>query len=171
MSCDLSIQTMRVNDFELCFSEGGWVKYSGQGAEKIDYPKEDCLVFDTENIVAVGQAPVMVVALSKSNWYSWISPKLFNDSLANDDDLKFDDLIDFGDENQILIGHNVAFDRSKVADAYRMHSKKVFLDTMSFHVATNGCSSQQLGTKLAQNSDLQKLGKISAKNRYLLDFK
>ena len=122
---------------------GGWIRYNGDGSEAIPFPPDDCLVFDTENIVAVGHVPVMNVAVSKTNWYSWINPKLFTDTLPGNKDLTPSDFIDFGDHEQILIGHNVAFDRAKIKNEYCLKSKKIFLDTMSFHSATHGVSNQQ----------------------------
>ena len=62
-----------------------------------------------------------------------INPALFTDNLPSNDELQNSDLIKFGPHDQILIGHNVAFDRSKVAEEYQIRSKKIFLDTMSFH--------------------------------------
>ena len=69
--------------------------------------------------------------------------------MPTNDGLQNSDLIKFGPHDQILIGHNVAFDRSKVAEEYQTRSKKIFLDTMSFHEGPDSfcCFFLQLETK------------------------
>lgn len=161
-------QTIPVRPKAFVSDIGGWIKYTEDGqTESIPYPLDDCLVFDTENIVTNGHCPVMTVALSKSNWYSWLNPKLLTNQLPDNSEVTESDLIDFGEHDQVLIGHNVSFDRTKVKGEYNFRSKKVFLDTMSFHNATHGVSHHQQKTKMIENADIRKYGRLKAKNRYL----
>ena len=56
---------------KLIFDRGGWIRYENQKSQDIEFPPENCLVYDTENIVSVGHVPVMVVAVSEKAWYTW----------------------------------------------------------------------------------------------------
>ena len=99
----------------------------------------------------------MTAAVSDTAWYTWINPKFFSNSLPSDDFLQKSDLIDFGPEKQILIGHNVAFDRTRVQQEYDFESNKTFIDTMSLHNSLHGVSSKQYALKKkSQSSKLQK---------------
>lgn len=56
----------------------GWTKYSSNGKyEAVDYPDERVYVFDIEVCVKDGHYPTLATALSKNNWYSWCSNRLF----------------------------------------------------------------------------------------------
>ena len=56
---------------ELIFDRGGWITYENGKGQDLEFPPENCLVYDTENIVSVGHVPVMVVAVSEKAWYTW----------------------------------------------------------------------------------------------------
>lgn len=147
---------------EFVLDKGGWIKYEKGGTVEVDHPEESCLVFDTENIVTIGSCPVMNAAVSHDCWYTWINPKLFDDTIPTDEYLTSNDLINFGMSKQILIGHNVAFDRAKVKEEYQFKSEKTFIDTMSLHNALHGVSSKQMLVKMKSKS-----AALTASDRYL----
>lgn len=138
--------------------KSGWVRYpvlkapDGQGAAlgdgvAVEYPHEDdgALVFDVETMVQESHFSVMATAAGPSAWYAWLSPWLLGES-----DRK-DHLIPFGPASKqktqpprLLIGHNVGYDRARIADEYHLEQSQIrFLDTLSLHVAVRGISSPQ----------------------------
>ena len=58
---------------------------------------------------------------------------------------------------KLVIGHNVAFDRQRVLEEYRLEPTGLqFIDTMSLHMAVSGLGSQQRGKWLsAQKKKLE----------------
>ena len=94
----------------------------------------------------------MTAAVSESSWYTWISPHFFSDTIPSDSSLRKNDLIDFGPNKKILIGHNVAFDRTRVKQEYELKSENIFIDTMSLHNSLHGVSSKQLLLKKKSES-------------------
>ncbi|CBY40909.1 unnamed protein product [Oikopleura dioica] len=140
----------------------GWIKYQNGKEMSVDYPDEDALVFDTENLVQIGSCPVMTAAVSESFWYTWISPHFFSNTLPSDTSLRKNDLIDFGPKKKILIGHNVAFDRTRVKQEYELKSENIFIDTMSLHNSLHGVSSKQILLKKKSQSS-----KLKGSDRYL----
>ena len=56
---------------ELIIDRGGWIRYENEESQDVEFPPENCLVYDTENIVSVEHVPVMVVAVSEKAWYTW----------------------------------------------------------------------------------------------------
>ena len=51
-------------------------------------------------------------------------------------------------EPRLVIGHNVAYDRIRVGDEYRLEvSGTRYLDTMALHIAVAGMTSQQVTTR------------------------
>ncbi|KAF4551307.1 DNA polymerase gamma-like protein [Elsinoe fawcettii] len=121
--------------------KSGWTKYFADGTwEAVDAPEEQVLTFDTEVMWKETSFPAMACAASDSAWYSWISPWLLGESASDQH------LIPFGDikTSRIIIGHNVGYDRARVAEEYQLdQSKNFFVDTMSLHVAVNGMCSRQ----------------------------
>ncbi|KAF7724844.1 DNA-directed DNA polymerase gamma mip1 [Apophysomyces ossiformis] len=119
----------------------GWTRYGPDGEiEAVKYPQEDTLVFDVEVLVKEGHYPTIAVAASPTAWYSWTSPYLIDRKEGSEH------LISFGksDEERLIIGHNVGYDRARIAEEYsRVPSKIRFLDTMSLHIAVAGLCSQQ----------------------------
>ncbi|GAA6024384.1 hypothetical protein JCM8202_004690 [Rhodotorula sphaerocarpa] len=146
----------------------GWTVYHPDGSfESIDYPPEDdaTLVFDVETLPYVGgHYPIMAVAVGKSGWYAWCSPWL-----TGDDD-KPNHLIPFGPARtsaesrevpsaddgdpslterpgtppRLLIGHNVLFDRARIAHEYTLRRPSTrYIDTLSLHVAVSGLTNPQ----------------------------
>lgn len=121
----------------------GWTKYQDGTWEAVDAPEEDMLTFDTEVMYKESQFAVMACAASPTAWYAWLSPWLLGET-ENDQQL-----IPLGDptKERIVVGHNVGYDRARVAEEYDLRqSKNFFLDTMSLHVAVNGMCSRQRPT-------------------------
>ncbi|PSK43084.1 DNA polymerase gamma, mitochondrial [Elsinoe australis] len=121
--------------------KSGWTKYFADGSWKaVDAPEEQVLTFDTEVMWKETSFPAMACAASDSAWYSWLSPWLLEESESDQH------LIPLGDINtpRIIIGHNVGYDRARVAEEYQLsQSRNYFMDTMSLHVAVNGMCSRQ----------------------------
>ena len=117
-------------------------------------PREEMLTFDTEVMWKESAFAVMACAASDTAWYAWLSPWLMGES-ENDQHL-----IPLGNSNQarVVIGHNIGYDRARVAEEYDLQqSKNFFLDTMSLHVAVNGMCSRQRPTwmKHKKNRDMR----------------
>lgn len=122
----------------------GWTAYDQFTGEaySVDYPDEDMLFFDVEVCVQDGQLPTLAVALSSTRWYfvfvdyllginffrySWCSDRLVNLSEyptfprlkhlipleSSNTNFSF-----FKSFEKIVIGHNIAYDRSRVAEQY-----------------------------------------------------
>ncbi|PNS19280.1 DNA polymerase gamma, mitochondrial [Sphaceloma murrayae] len=119
----------------------GWTKYNPDGSwTAVEAPQEQVLTFDTEVMWKETSFPAMACAASDSSWYSWISPWLLEESESDQH------LIPLGDIKtpRIIIGHNVGYDRARVAEEYQLdQSRNFFMDTMSLHVAVNGMCSRQ----------------------------
>jgi DNA polymerase gamma 1 len=137
----------------------GWTKYYPDGrTEAVDAPQEDMLCFDTEVMWKESSFAVMACAVSPTNWYAWLSPWLLEES---DNDRH---LIPLGDPNQerIIVGHNIGYDRARIAEEYDIQqSKNSFLDTMSLHVAVNGMCSRQRPTWMKHRKNRELRDKIA----------
>jgi DNA polymerase gamma 1 len=122
-------------------ARSGWTKYNSDGTtEAIEAPEETTLTFDTEVMWKETSFACMACAVSPTAWYAWISPWLLEESKSDRH------LIPLGDPSQprIIVGHNVGYDRARVAEEYTIgQSKNSFIDTMSLHVASNGMCSRQ----------------------------
>ncbi|KAL9102107.1 MAG: hypothetical protein Q9163_002711 [Psora crenata] len=135
--------------------QSGWTKYSQNGTyEAVEAPQEEMLTFDTEVMWKESSFAVMACAASTTAWYAWLSPWLLGES-ENDRHL-----VPLGspDQARIVIGHNIGYDRARVAEEYNIRqSKNFFLDTMSLHVAVNGMCSRQRPTwiKHKKNRDMR----------------
>ncbi|KIJ34304.1 hypothetical protein M422DRAFT_213228 [Sphaerobolus stellatus SS14] len=123
--------------------ESGWTKYwtDEDGVhESVEAPDEDMLVFDVETLPNYSPFAVMACAASPTAWYTWISPWLLGEM---DDPAQ---LVPIGNPSKarIVIGHNVAYDRCRTLEEYRLERPGTrWLDTMALHVAVNGISSHQ----------------------------
>ncbi|GAA5963350.1 hypothetical protein JCM8115_000986 [Rhodotorula mucilaginosa] len=138
----------------------GWTIYHPDGSfESVPYPPEDdrSLVFDVETLPYVGgHFPIMAVAAGTKGWYAWCSPWL-----TGEDD-KPNHLIPFGPAAEasepsnstlfepssaaprLLIGHNVLFDRARIAQEYSLRRPSTrYIDTLSLHVAVSGLTNPQ----------------------------
>ena len=82
----------------------------------------------------------MACAASKGAWYAWLSPWLMGESEDPEH------LIPFGapDAHRVVVGHNVSYDRSRIAEEYSLDgTNSRFIDTMALHIAVKGISSHQ----------------------------
>ena len=154
--------------------QSGWTKYDEDGShEAVEAPQEEMLTFDTEVMWKESSFAVMACAASKTAWYAWLSPWLMGESESDRH------LIPLGnpDQARIIIGHNIGYDRARIAEEYDVRqSKNFFLDTMSLHVAVNGMCSRQRPTwmkhkktrdmraKMAEESNSIELSKMLENN-------
>ena len=133
----------------------GWTKYHADGTnEAVKEPHEQMITFDTEVMWKESSFAVMACAASPTAWYAWLSPWLLGES---DTDKH---LVPLGDPDQcrIIVGHNVGYDRARIAEEYDLRqSRNFFMDTMSLHVAVNGMCSRQRPTwmKHKKNRDMR----------------
>lgn len=138
----------------------GWTRYGRDGSVKQveDLKGERLVCFDVETLYKLSQYPVMATAASPDAWYSWISPNIFEDPPKEPPrsqepwDRSVPDCYPktliplFGDNKQptIVVGHNVGYDRGRVAEEYSLDLTPTrWLDTLSLHVATRGITSVQ----------------------------
>ena len=133
----------------------GWTKYHSDGAsEAVGAPQEEMLTFDTEVMWKESSFAVMACAASSTAWYAWLSPWLLGESESDRH------LVPLGtpSEARIVVGHNIGYDRARIAEEYGIRqTKNFFLDTMSLHVAVNGMCSRQRPTwmKHKKNRDMR----------------
>ncbi|QDS76177.1 DNA-directed DNA polymerase gamma mip1 [Venturia effusa] len=133
----------------------GWTKYYEDGrTEAVGAPNDTLLTFDTEVMWKETSFACMACAASPTAWYAWLSPWLLGESKTDRH------LIPLGDAKQprIVIGHNIGYDRARIAEEYNIEqSKNFFVDTMSLHVAVNGMCSRQRPTwmKHRKNRELR----------------
>ncbi|KAI9676635.1 MAG: DNA-directed DNA polymerase gamma mip1 [Trizodia sp. TS-e1964] len=139
--------------------KSGWTKYNQDGtSESVYAPEESMLTFDTEVLYKVSSFAVMACAVSPSAWYAWISPWILGESKSDRH------LIPLGNPNveRIIIGHNIGYDRARVAEEYNIkQSKNFFIDTMSLHVAVNGMCSRQRPTWMKHRKNRELRDKIA----------
>lgn len=138
----------------------GWTRYGRDGSVKQveNLQGERLVCFDVETLYKLSQYPVMATAASPDAWYSWLSPSIFEEPPQQPPQPKepWDRSVPecypstliplFGDNKQptIVVGHNVGYDRGRVADEYALDLTPTrWLDTLSLHVATRGITSVQ----------------------------
>ena len=142
--------------------QSGWTKYNEDGSYvTVEAPQEEMLTFDTEVMWKESSFAVMACACSKTAWYAWLSPWLLGESESDRH------LIPLGnpDQARIVIGHNVGYDRARIAEEYNVRqSKNFFLDTMSLHVAVNGMCSRQRPTWMKHKKNRDMRAKIVSQN-------
>jgi DNA polymerase gamma 1 len=100
------------------------------------------LTFDVEVLYKIHPYPVMAAACSPDAWYFWLSPWVTGESSVQEH------LVPLGppDIPRVVVGHNVGYDRSKILEEYHLDgTKNRFLDTLSFHAASQGVSGTQRG--------------------------
>jgi len=110
------------------------------------------LTFDVEVLYKIHPYPVIAAACSPTHWYTWISPWLLSESTQQEH------LIPLGPPEvpRVIVGHNVGYDRGRIKEEYSLAlSRNRFLDTMSFHVATQGVSGPQRGMWLGYWKNLK----------------
>ncbi|CCK70349.1 DNA-directed DNA polymerase gamma MIP1 KNAG_0E00810 [Huiozyma naganishii CBS 8797] len=122
--------------------KAGWTKYEpGKKPKSVPVPEENTIVFDVETLYKISHYPTLATAVSDRAWYSWCSPYICDPASE-----KFEHLIPLNpaNENKLVIGHNVAYDRARVLEEYNFTpSNSFFLDTQSLHVASCGLASRQ----------------------------
>ncbi len=137
----------------------GWTRYGRDGSvsqvENLD--GETLVSFDVETLYKLSPYPVMATAASPNAWYSWLSPSIFDTPPKQEPperaawdkstpDCYPHTLIPLFKDNgpAIVVGHNVGYDRARVADEYALERTPTrWLDTLSLHVATRGITSVQ----------------------------
>ncbi|KAI3386930.1 hypothetical protein SNEBB_004277 [Seison nebaliae] len=125
--------------------EIGWTKYIGNESYSIDFINEDIFFIDVETLVKENNIPILATALGRNCWYSWKSPRFKRRKTISSQITKSDLIGGIEQERkQLIIGHNVTFDRSMLSSVYNLKNSKIrFLDTMSIHISINGMTSQQ----------------------------
>ncbi|WVW83443.1 hypothetical protein I302_105464 [Kwoniella bestiolae CBS 10118] len=139
--------------------KAGWTKYHSDGRmEAVDDLSEETLVsFDVETLYKLSPFPVMATAVTPNNWYSWLSPTIFEDppEVTPNPPEPWEtkvpshhphDLIPLfkGPQPRVVIGHNVGYDRARVKEEYSLDRTSTrWLDTLSLHVSTRGITSVQ----------------------------
>ncbi|GFV04103.1 DNA polymerase subunit gamma-1 [Trichonephila clavipes] len=141
----------------------GWMQYDSSGkSQSVDFPEESALVFDVEVCMKEGDFPTIATAVSKKHWYLWCSERLTEDQFNWSKNVTLSDFIPLETtktENfcknkkwipRIVVGHNVAFDRTFVKEQYFLEqTKTAFLDTMSLHMCVSGLTGMQRAMSLA----------------------
>ncbi|RVD88516.1 uncharacterized protein DFL_002698 [Arthrobotrys flagrans] len=139
----------------------GWTKYGPDGkviATKCQPPEDEMLAFDVEVLYKISPYAVMACAASPTAWYSWVSPWVLGESTDNRQ------LIPLGDPStkRIVVGHNVSYDRARIAEEYSLEQTGTFfLDTMSLHAAVNGMCSRQRPTWMKHRKNKELREKLS----------
>lgn len=114
----------------------GWLRcaFGESDWEVSETPASDtCMVLDFETVEVAGQwMPVCCAAMTDDAWYVW---------QAGLESLK--PTVAFSNE-QVVIGHNVGYDRSFLASEYPLaDSGNRFFDTMAAFIAVRGFTNQQ----------------------------
>ncbi|XP_032663546.1 DNA polymerase subunit gamma-1, mitochondrial isoform X2 [Odontomachus brunneus] len=160
----------------------GWTRYTADGAESVNYPLEDGVIFDVEVCMKHGPLPTLATAVSDKAWYGWVSNSLVEGRVPwpymTDTDQTFDTQLykedmfipmesskeEYGQKlNQhqkkpkIIVGHNVSYDRSRIKEQYWMNCTGTrFLDTMSLHVCISGLNSYQRSLLMSNKENSEK---------------
>ncbi|GMM59090.1 DNA-directed DNA polymerase gamma [Maudiozyma humilis] len=118
----------------------GWTRYApGEDPQQVPFPLEDVLTFDVETLYKISHFPTLATALSDKAWYAWCSPYICGGT-------SYKHLIplDTANKTQLVVGHNVGYDRARVLEEYNFsQSRAFFLDTQSLHIASSGLCSRQ----------------------------
>lgn len=125
----------------------GWHKYeilnSHWNIEKVSYPNDNVIVFDTETFVQGGSYPIMATALSSKASYLWLAKEI-TDKQYEHTYHSMKNLIPLRPRDQLIIAHNASYDRIRVRNEYEWRNPaNMWLCTMSMHIATNGTPNQQ----------------------------
>ncbi|XP_043253426.1 DNA polymerase subunit gamma-1, mitochondrial [Colletes gigas] len=151
----------------------GWTRYTCNGAESVDYPLEDGIIFDIEVCMKEGSLPTLATAVTSQAWYGWVSKSLVDGVSRNFEGQQFtmDQLIpmeskptEYGEKlsnyhkkPKILVGHNVSFDRSRIKEQYWLNQTGLrFVDTLSLHISVSGISSYQRAILNAKRNTAEK---------------
>lgn len=138
----------------------GWTRYGKDGTvTPVDNLNGETIVsFDVEVLYKLSPYPVMATAASATAWYSWLSPSIFDEPPAQEPPERdpwdkstpecyphtLIPLFEGNTRPVIAVGHNVGYDRGRVAEEYALgRTPTRWLDTLSLHVATRGITSVQ----------------------------
>ncbi|OQV22065.1 DNA polymerase subunit gamma-1 [Hypsibius exemplaris] len=155
--------------------KAGWTKYEKDGTPyPIAYPDADALVFDVETCLSAGKYATLAAAVSADHWYTWCSSRLVNETpellapgerldlrylIPLETDSSADSISSNGSwrKERIVVGHNVAFDRSYIREQYLMEGSRMrFLDTMSLHIALAGFTTAQRAVHMKMTASRKK---------------
>lgn len=152
----------------------GWTRYTADGgAESVDYPLEDGMIFDVEVCVKQGPLPTLATAVSNKAWYGWVSNSLAQGAGQTFDTQMFipsmlvpiessgkehgQKLNQHQKRPKIIVGHNVSYDRSRIKEQYWLNCTGTrFLDTMSLHVCVSCPSRDQRSLLMSKKTDCEK---------------
>ena len=85
--------------------------------------------------------------MSKDAWYSWAAAHLVDEGAPVPNAaaaVSPAHLIPVGEDARLIFGHNVSYDRARMAEEYSLRQSDLrFLDTMSLHIIVNGMTSDQ----------------------------
>ncbi len=149
--------------------KSGWTKidYKTWSIEPVSVPEEDVFIFDTETFVKHHNYPIMGTAVSSKAYYLWLAKEVLAPSLPPNlwDQQNF---IDVGEDN-VIIGHNVSFDRVRTKRAYDLNKRhdNIWFDTQSMHISTSGLASGQRYFFALKNKNPKDL---DAKERKLIKY-
>jgi len=132
--------------------ESGWTRYTwveneaaaGWYTERVDFPEEDAITFDTETFVQGGNFPIIGTALSAKAAYVWLAAELIDPTIPQDLWDQYS-LIPVG-KDKFIAGHNISFDRVRAQEGYSLENTKpenFYFDTLSAHVGVSGLASGQ----------------------------
>jgi DNA polymerase gamma 1 len=114
----------------------GWYRYADGDVRPVEYPLEDVIVFDTECLKSLDNyaTPIIASAVTTEAWYIWLSPIFFGGKPT---------LLNIG-KNKIIIGHNVSYDKARIAEEYELKSSgNIFVDTQALHNTIRGIGGKQ----------------------------
>ncbi|CAB4254863.1 similar to Saccharomyces cerevisiae YOR330C MIP1 Catalytic subunit of the mitochondrial DNA polymerase [Maudiozyma barnettii] len=137
--------------------QSGWTRYApGEAPKRVPFPLEDVLTFDVETLYKISHYPTLATALSDKAWYAWCSPFICEESKLYKHLIPLDTI----NKTQLVIGHNVSYDRARVLEEYNFkRSKAFFLDTQSLHIVSSGLSSRQRPTFIKRKNIIKNMGK------------
>ena len=130
----------------------GWTRYDGNSATAVPYPDEDALVLDVEVCVRDSERPILATAVSRSNWYSWVSERLVADEdydIGVQGRASPNDLIPLETEagheepcggewrERVVVGHSVSYDRARIKEQYLLKVRA--LDRIVFFFYPQDC--------------------------------
>eukprot|EP00834_Sanchytrium_tribonematis_P003101 NODE_111_length_18624_cov_1.285020.p2 type:complete len:378 gc:universal NODE_111_length_18624_cov_1.285020:15824-14691(-) len=116
-----SIPKFSSEDIVQMKKKGGWFHFQKNIISEIRYPKDDLIIFDTENLVRVSANSCMATAVGRNGYYIWFAPWLYSEGTTKN-------LIPFN--NSIFMAHNLHFDATKIAS-----KKSNSIGICTYHIA------------------------------------
>ena len=118
-------------------NQSGWMRWTGKTWQHCQRPADgSTMVADFETVKnGVHWYPTTCVCyVLDKGWYVW--------QWASHSDLVTS--VSIG-QNQVIVGHNVPYDRSYFSESYRADDSNYYFDTMGAFIAVRGMSNQQIG--------------------------